>query len=109
ELSEEEITAYEEQADKDLRRTGYRIHSTINKDIFIAQQKAVKNFEHFGPDHSVTFTDEETGETYEVMEPVQTAAVLRENATGKIIHCVGGKENEEKKQLNYANAAERSP
>jgi len=109
-LSDEERAEYEKQADKDLRRKGYRIHSTINKEIFEAQKKVVKNFDYFGPDlPPITKVDEETGEEYEIERPVQTAAVLRENKTGKIISFVGGRETKNKSQFNYATDAPRSP
>src|SRR5699024_2840084 len=91
ELSDRESNEYKENADKNIRRKGYRIHSTINKDIYKAQQQVVKEYEHFGPDITDIRTDEETGETYEVTMPVQTGSVLRENDSGKIISFVGGR------------------
>ena len=109
-LSKKEIDKYKDKASKDLKRNGYRIHSTINKDIFNAQQKVVKDYEYFGPDlEPITKTDEETGEKYEVPRPVQTAAVLRENKTGKVISFVGGRETDDKGQLNFATQTKRSP
>lgn len=92
---------YKEMAQRQLKRNGYNIHSTINKKIYDEMQKTMKGVNYLGPD--ITFTDKATGE--KKTERVQAAAVLKENHTGKIISFVGGPgfgrgENE----INYINA-----
>lgn len=109
ELSEEEINDYEEQAGKDIKRNGYHIHSTIDKEIFKAQKKVAEEYEYYGPDITEKVEDEETGEEVEIENPVQTGAVLRENDTGKIISFVGGRKNKDNSQFNYATDAKRQP
>src|SRR5699024_11950927 len=66
-LTEEDLASdetlnkeYSVLADRDLRRNGYTIHTTIDKDIYNKAQEIVKNFQEYGPD---TYEiDEDTGE-----------------------------------------------
>ncbi|HLR73876.1 MAG TPA: transglycosylase domain-containing protein [Virgibacillus sp.] len=67
-------------ADRDLRMSGYNIHSTIDKDIYETMQKEALNYELYGP--------EQTNKNGEV-EPVQGAGMLMENNTGRIISFFG--------------------
>src|SRR5690625_4138153 len=86
---------YSVLADRDLRRNGYTIHTTIDKDIYNKAQEIVKNFQEYGSD---TYEiDEETGE--EIQKPVQTGGILIENHTGKIISFTGGRGYSEDSQL----------
>jgi penicillin-binding protein 1B len=104
---DEELRAeYLELADLNLRQNGYKIHSTINKDIYDAMQVVKDNYAHFGPDKAQEITDPETGEKVTIMEPVEVGAILIENQTGKIISFVGGR-NYEREQLNHATSAVR--
>ncbi|SHF79696.1 transglycosylase domain-containing protein [Ornithinibacillus halophilus] len=107
---------YQMLADRDLRQNGYQIHSTIDKDIYDAFQKVVKDYEHYGPDwtyalkHPETgepIIDEETGEVKTVTEMVQTAGMLFENSTGKILAFIGGREYSLEDQWNYATQSVR--
>lgn len=90
---------YNVLADRDLRRNGYTIHTTIDKDIYNKAQEIVKNYQDYGPDSYVT--DEETGE--EIPNPVQTGGILIENHTGRIISFNGGRDYGES-QLNHATS-----
>ncbi|WP_096202660.1 transglycosylase domain-containing protein [Bacillus sp. FJAT-45350] len=87
------LTQYREQARRDLRRNGYRIHTTVNKGIYDSMQETVKDDRYFGPDRE--------GEKEEV------GAILIENRTGAIISFVGGR-NFEEQELNHATQAYRS-
>lgn len=93
-------------ADQNIRQNGYRIHSTINKDIYDAMQAVKENFAHFGPDKAQIVTDPETGEKVTIMEPVEVGAILIENKTGKIISFIAGRDHE-REQLNHATSAVR--
>lgn len=94
-------------ADRDIRQGGYKIHSTINKEIYDALQEVARNFPYYGSDRHITVTDPETGENKTIVEPVQVGAILIENQTGKIIAFVGGRDfNIE--QTNHATSAKRS-
>lgn len=97
---------YRTVADRNIRQNGYKIHSTINKDIYDSMQKVKDNFAHYGPDKPQQITDPETNEKITVNEPVEVGAILIENKTGKIISFVGGR-NHEREQLNHATSAVR--
>ncbi|MEH7239208.1 transglycosylase domain-containing protein [Bacillus sp. JJ1562] len=92
---------YREIADKNLRQNGYKIHTTIDKEIFDTMQEVVKNYQYFAPDKPETkVIDTATGEKGSVMEPEETGSVLIENKTGKIISFVGGRDFE-REQTNH--------
>ena len=50
-------------ADRDIRQNGYKIHSTINKEIYDAMQQVVADYNYYGSDRTKKVTDPETGET----------------------------------------------
>lgn len=108
-LDEEDKTfkKYMILADRDLRSKGYRIYSTIDKNIFEAMQKAAQNFKYYGHTFTKTETDPETGEKEIIEEPVQVGSIMIENSTGKILGFVGGRDFKIK-QLNHATQAYRS-
>ncbi|WML45675.1 transglycosylase domain-containing protein [Neobacillus sp. PS3-40] len=93
-------------ANHDLHQKGYEIHTTIDKDIYDAMQKAKDHYPYFGPDKEQITKDPETGEKITVMEPVEVGAMLIENKTGKIISFVGGRDYK-KQQLNHATSSIR--
>ncbi len=98
---------YEVIADKNLRQNGYKIYTTIDKEVYDVMQEAVKNFEYFGPDKQTKAKDPETNEDVFVMEPEELGSVLIENKTGRIISFVGGRDFE-REQTNHAfNPAKR--
>lgn len=93
-------------ADRDIRQNGYKIHSTINKDIYDRMNEAAKNYQYYGSDKSKTVTNPETGKTETIPIPVETGAILIENKTGKILSFVGGRDYN-REQLNHATNAIR--
>lgn len=97
ELNEEYLTL----ANRNLRQNGYKIHSTIDKNIYDAMQKAKDEYKYYGPDKPQLITDPETGENITISEPVEVGAVLIENHTGKILSFVGGRDHK-RKQVNHA-------
>ena len=107
---------YRIRAERALESNGYRIHSTIDKEIYDAFQKITKEYTNFGPDKlavnevtgkQIMVTDEETGEKKPLgNQPVQVGAELIENSTGKIIAFVGGRDYEIS-QKNYATKVRR--
>ncbi|MFD2627861.1 transglycosylase domain-containing protein [Oceanobacillus kapialis] len=94
---------YKALAERDLRKNGYNIHTTIDKDIYEAFQKIAQNYENYGPTVTYTKTNSETGEVEEVTERVQTGGMLIENSTGKIISFVGGRGYDEENNINYVS------
>jgi penicillin-binding protein 1B len=93
-------------ANRDLHQKGYEIHTTIDKSIYDAMQKAKDKYPYYGPDKPQVTKDPETGEKETVMEPVEVGAMLIENSTGKIISFVGGRDYD-KQQVNHATSSLR--
>jgi penicillin-binding protein 1B len=98
------------QADKDIRRNGYQIHTTIDKAIYDSMQTAknsvLDDWRYFESPRTLKVTDPETGEKVEKMYPMEVGAMLIENSTGKIISFIGGTDYEQT-QLNHATQAYR--
>ena len=94
ELQNESIQrAYRELASKEIESGGYKITTTINKEIHIAMQNAVANYGHL--------LDDATGK-------VEVGNVLMDNQTGAILGFVGGR-NYQENQNNHATDTKRSP
>ncbi len=100
------INEYEERAERNIRRGGYRIHTTINKEIYDAQQKVVEEFDQFYSDKKENVYDEEQDQEIEVTYIQEAGSVLIDNESGKIISFVGGRESES--HYNLATMARRS-
>ncbi|MGM0842686.1 MAG: transglycosylase domain-containing protein [Bacillota bacterium] len=98
---------YRTLADRNVRQSGYQIHSTINKKIYDQMQKTKDAYEMYGPPKYVSATDPETGEEVEVQEPVQVGAIMIENKTGRIISFIGGRDFKTE-QINHATQSLRS-
>ncbi|HSJ38212.1 MAG TPA: transglycosylase domain-containing protein, partial [Planococcus sp. (in: firmicutes)] len=64
---------YEILADRAVRARGYRIHSSIDKDLFDAQQKAKDAYEAYGPTLTKKIINQE-GQEEEVPMPVQVGS-----------------------------------
>ena len=94
-------------ADREIRSKGYRIHSTIKKDMYDAMQKITKDYQYYGQTYSQTVKDPQSGEDVELQQPVQTGSVLIENKTGRILSFVGGRDFAIE-ELNHATQAYRS-
>lgn len=99
---------YYERADFNLRNRGYKIHTTIDRTIHYALEQVVaENRDYLGIEQTVTTTDDE-GNTHTETYPVQIGGALTDNATGRIIAFVGGRDYEES-QWNNAFQSRRSP
>lgn len=107
-LKEEEnlLEKYMILADRDVRSNGYRIYSTIDKEMYDSMQEQAKNFKYYGHTFMKTETDPETGENIDVQMPVQVGSILIENKTGKILSFVAGRDFE-LTELNHATQAYR--
>lgn len=82
------IERYAQQAKEDIQTKGYTIHSTIDKDVYETMQDAVATYGYI--------LDDGMHDSL-----VETGNILMDNATGKIIGFVGGR-NFEQSQLNHA-------
>ncbi|WP_083964456.1 transglycosylase domain-containing protein [Metabacillus litoralis] len=97
---------YYSLADDEIRHNGYRIHTTINKEIYDKMQDVAAQYEYYGSDKPQEVKDPDTGELKTVQEPVEVGGVLIENSTGKMISFVGGRDFD-RENLNHATQAER--
>ncbi|MCF6408792.1 transglycosylase domain-containing protein [Pseudalkalibacillus salsuginis] len=97
ELTPTEKSSYQKAADLELRKNGYKIDITIDKEIYDAWQKT-KNKVAYGPDT----TNPETGEK----ELEDVGAMLLKNDTGEILSFVGGRDYEQE-NLNHATQSYR--
>ena len=101
------MAEYEALADRDLRQNGYKIYTTINKDIYEKMQETANNYPYYGSDKPQEVPDpDDPNKTKVVQEPVEIGATLIENKTGKIISFVGGR-NFKREQTNHATRAPR--
>lgn len=91
--NDETVAAYRELAAKELSEGGYRVTTTINKNIFNAMQNAVAQYGGL--------LDDGTGR-------VETGNVLMDNRTGAILGFIGGRDYASN-QNNHAFHTERSP
>lgn len=103
----QELAEYKSLAEKQLKQNGYRIYTTIHKDIFENMQQAAKEYTYYGPSLQALKRDPDTGKKIKVKEPVEVGAMMIENSTGKILSFVGGRDHE-REQLNHATSSLRS-
>ncbi len=100
-----------DNAEKELRKNGYKIYTTIDKDMYDgmnqAKDQVLDNPNYFQSSKSVSVKDNETGELVNKDLPMQVGSILIENKSGKILSFIGGRDfNVE--QLNHATDATRS-
>lgn len=97
-LSSEAYEEYTNDARKQLSRGGYKIYTTIDRELYEAFHEVAANEDLFGSrskENTYTFTDPETGEEKEQGYLEQTAATLIDNHTGAIMAMVEGRDFEE--------------
>ncbi|KXT79037.1 Multimodular transpeptidase-transglycosylase [Streptococcus oralis] len=94
ELKNESIQkSYRDLATKEIENGGYKITTTINKNVHAAMQNAVATYGYL--------LDDSTGQP-------EVGNVLMDNQTGAILGFVGGR-NYQKNQNNHAIDTKRSP
>ncbi|MCM3637122.1 penicillin-binding protein [Sporosarcina luteola] len=91
-------------AERDMRTGGYRIYSTIDKDLYDGMNKVAEEFEHYGFTYTREEEDISTGEIILKDDPVQVGAIMIENSTGRILSFVGGRDH----NLENTNHATRA-
>src|SRR5699024_5722979 len=101
EQSEDLKEQYSILADRALRMNGYEVHTTINKDMYETMDKIGNEYPYYGANR----TNPNTGDA----EPIQGAAVLIENKTGKLLSFFGGREATINNHYNFAISAKRQP
>ncbi|WP_347549260.1 transglycosylase domain-containing protein [Pseudalkalibacillus hwajinpoensis] len=98
-------------AEIELRKNGYKIHTTINKDMYDAMNQArdevLDNPNYFEGPKPASVQDPETGELISKEFPMQVGSILIENKSGEILSFIGGRDFDVE-QLNHATDAYRS-
>ncbi len=96
-------------AEEQLRTGGYKVYTTIDKEIYDHLQVSATTYDdQLGATYDGIYTDPETGaETYYI-ENVQTGIVVTDNKTGKVLGFVAGKDFENN-QIDHAFNMRRSP
>ena len=95
------IEKYDILAERSIRTDGYRIHTTINKEMYETMLKVRDEFDSYGHTFQKEVKDENTGEVTSKDFPVEVGSMLIENGTGKILSFLGGRDYE----LNKVNHA----
>ncbi len=72
-------------ATRSMKNDGYRIYSTVNKDLYDKMNEVGNNFENYGFTYTREVKDSHSGEVELVEDPVQVGAIMIENSTGKIL------------------------
>ncbi|WP_391202625.1 transglycosylase domain-containing protein [Psychrobacillus sp. L4] len=97
---------YDIIAKRALSTGGYRIHTTINKDMYEAMIKVKDEFDTYGHTYTKEVKDPNTGEITMQDFPVQVGSMMIENGTGKILAFLGGRDYK-LEQYNHATQATR--
>lgn len=101
----DDLEPYRAQARQDLFRGGYKIYTTIDRELYEAFHEIVAQAE-FGPrsrKHQVTIEDGETGEEKKVGLLEQVGGTLIDNRTGAILAMIEGRDFHES-QVNFSRA-----
>ena len=93
-------------AERAMRTGGYKIYSTVHKDLYEQMNEEARNFQYYGFTYTVEKTDPETGEKITQEDPVQVGSIMIENETGRILSFVGGRDYQ-LTNLNHATQAYR--
>ncbi|MFX3673150.1 MAG: transglycosylase domain-containing protein [Paenisporosarcina sp.] len=83
---------YEILADRAMRTNGYRIFSTIDKEMYDAHQAAKDAFKLYGPNKPLEVYNKEKKEYETIQTPVQVGSIMIENSTGRVISFIGGRD-----------------
>lgn len=96
-------------AENQLRTGGYKVYTTIEKDIYDLLQNSARAYEdELGVMYDGVYTNPETGhETYYV-EKIQTGLVVIDNTTGRVLGFVAGTDFDNN-QIDHAFQMRRSP
>lgn len=104
ELTEDMFDEYREHARRQLSTGGYKVYTTIDRELYEAFHEIAKDPELFGPrsrTNTYTTIDPESGEEIEQGYLEQTAVTLIDNETGAIIAMIEGRDfNELQYNLN---------
>jgi len=94
-LRKKEYAPLVEDARKELLRGGYRIYTTIDRQVYDLMRSIAENPENFAPDHPVKGME-------------QVAAIMIEHGTGAILGMIEGRDFHTE-QMNFATQMMRQP
>lgn len=101
---------YTQKANQALRNQGYHIETTIDKTIYDTMQDVKNNSNYYYGNKSIQqaedASEEEQEESNQEFEH-EIGAVLKDNASGKILGFIGGR-NHENSSINHATQTTRS-
>lgn len=96
-------------AEEQLRTGGYKVYSTIDKEIYEQLNASAQAYENqLGAVYDGIYTDPETGHETYYIERVQTGLVVIDNNTGRVLGFVAGTDYENN-QIDHAFNMRRSP
>ncbi|WP_051353136.1 transglycosylase domain-containing protein [Thalassobacillus devorans] len=98
---------FQQNAERELRSGGYKVHTTIDKAMYDVVQKVKNEYTNYGRDKTTQLEDAD-GNMVNVTLPVQVGSVIMENKTGKVLAFIGGRDFFNKGELNHATQARRS-
>ncbi|WP_208558651.1 transglycosylase domain-containing protein [Marinilactibacillus kalidii] len=99
---------YAERAEAALRNGGYKVYTTIDRDVHQAVEKVVEEqVSTLGSERTYTYVDAD-GATQTSTIPIQVSGSLIDNATGKVLSFIGGRDYDSS-VYNRAFEANRSP
>lgn len=101
------MTKYTEKANKAMRTEGYKVETTIDKDMYDKLQEVKNNSGSYSWNREAEYTDIEGKQASKEFQH-EVGALLKENNSGKILAFVGGRDYESS-QINHATHAKRSP
>ena len=84
---------YDILAQRSISTDGYRIHTTINKDMYETMLKVRDEFKFYGHTFQKEVKDKDSGEIVLKDFPVQVGGMMIENSTGKILSFLGGRDH----------------
>lgn len=96
-------------AKEQLKTGGYKVYSTIDKEIYDQLQKSAQAYnDQIGVSYEGVYTDPNTGEETYYVENVQTGMVVIDNPTGRVLGFIAGTDFENN-QIDHAFQMHRSP
>ncbi|MCW6664120.1 penicillin-binding protein [Aerococcaceae bacterium NML191219] len=96
-------------AEQQLKTGGYKVYTTIDKQIYDQLQVSAKQYVgELGVAHEGIHVDPETGHEHFYIETVQNGLVIIDNASGKVLGFVSGTDYDSN-QIDHAFSVRRSP
>ncbi|WP_225743592.1 transglycosylase domain-containing protein [Marinilactibacillus sp. Marseille-P9653] len=99
---------YNDRAESALRNGGYKVYTTIDRDVHQAVEQVVaEQVDTLGSERTYTYVDSDDV-TQTATMPIQVSGSLIDNATGKVLSFIGGRDYDSS-VFNRAFEADRSP